>query len=64
MTYVSQGWYWGMKYGRLIGDQKSLIEFRRLFLRGFQGSQEKQRMEQQNGNFVENEEEEMCSLAQ
>jgi len=46
----------GMKYGRLGGDQKSLIEFRRIFLRGFQGCQEKQQMEQQNGNLVENEE--------
>jgi hypothetical protein len=54
----------GTKYGRLRGDQKLLIEFRRLFLRGFRGSQEKQQMEQQNGNFVENEEEERCFLAQ
>jgi hypothetical protein len=33
-------------------------------LRGFQGSQEKQQLEQQNGNLKENEEEERCFLAQ
>ena len=54
----------GMKCGRLRGDQKSLIEIRRLFLRGFHGSQEKQQMERQNGNLIENEEEERCFLTQ
>jgi hypothetical protein len=46
----------GLIYGRLGGNQK--------FFRGFQGCQEKQQMEQQNGNLVENEEEERCFLAQ
>jgi hypothetical protein len=45
-------------------DQKSLIEFRRIFLRGFQGCQEKQQRKQQNGNLVEYEEEERCFLTQ
>jgi hypothetical protein len=46
------------------GDKKSLIEFRRPFLRGFQRSQEKQQMEQQNGNLVEKEKEDRCFLTQ
>jgi hypothetical protein len=34
MTSVSQGWYMGLKYRRLRGDQKPLIEFRGLFWEG------------------------------
>jgi hypothetical protein len=54
----------GTKYGSLWGDQKSFIEFRRLSLREFQESPEKQQTEQQNGNLIENEKEGRCFLAQ